>query len=82
MKINIKTNSEGKIIESCPTNLEDSSTITVTKEQFELLQLQYDTIVENWSIVSQVKWEDATNLEIAVAAQEAAKAAEEAEQNT
>lgn len=70
MKLYIKTDSAGKITESCPSSLEDSSSITVTVEQYNLLQLQYDTIVENGKIVSQEKWTDAINLEISVAAQE------------
>ncbi len=66
MKLNIKTNTDWKIIESCISPLEDSFEITVTEEQYEKIQLQYDTVVENWEIISQVKWQNAVDLEKAI----------------
>ncbi len=64
MKLYIKTNEDGQITESCPTKMEWTTEITCTTEQFELIKKQYDTIVVNWKITTQTKWEAATNLEI------------------
>jgi len=64
MKINIITNDDWKITESCLAKMEDSDAISITEAEYELLVLQYDTFVKNWKIISQTKWADAENLQI------------------
>jgi len=64
MKINIITNDDWKITESCLAKMEDSDAISITEAEYELLVLQYDTFVKNWKIISQTKWTDAENLQI------------------
>jgi hypothetical protein len=63
MKIFIRTDENWQVLESCPEMITDWVEIDCTEEQFELLQKQYDTIVQDWEIISQVKWENAINLE-------------------
>lgn len=70
MKIYIVTDDNWLIIRSCQSKITDWKQITVTDDEFDLIQKQYDTIVTDWKIVSQTKGENATNLEISKAEEE------------
>lgn len=51
------------IIEACQSEIDSENTIECTKEQFDLIQKQYDTIVKDWKIISQTEWQNAKKLE-------------------
>lgn len=63
MKIYVKIDNNWLLVEACPNPIQDWEEITITKEQYELIQKQYDIVIENWKIISQEKWQNATDLE-------------------
>lgn len=63
MIIYIRTDNDWLVLESCPNPIYNWVQTAVTEEQFELIKKQYDTIIKDWVIVSQEKWQNAIDLE-------------------
>jgi len=64
MKVYVITNEDWLIVESCLDELIWATEITCTIEQFDFINKQYDTTIVNGKITTQIKWENAINLEI------------------
>lgn len=63
MKIYVKTDQTGKVIEACPSEIKDSQAIECTQQECDQIMAQYDCMISNGSIASLAKGANATRIE-------------------